>query len=846
MRIWIDIENPPQVQYLAPFRESFAARGCEVVVTARGGASITVDLLRQRGIESRVVGRPHGHSTTLKMLDVAGRAARLAGAVARHRPDMLLATSRASALAAWTLRIPVFGFCDYEHVDMRVLRLTGTRVFHPDVIDAETFTRQGIARDRLLPFPGLKETISFSGIDVDAVEPYLPREGKRDDMVRVLLRPPGEQTHYFVPESMQLALELLGYLADRPDVVVLYPPRYQHQASYLDRFTWKNQPILLEDAVPFVPLLKSVDLVVSSGGTMLREAAYLGIPAYSILRSAIGQVDRYLESIGRLSILESRADFGALRLERLERLDPMPLQSDDLRRDLTSRMLDLVQTRGRRGTRSSQEDVSAATGSNSGQIRLPVSSGPTDGTFSTAHPLATLLRPVEAVPLIDTRETAEGLLTAGGRVVCSLGEIPAGWLRAGDWRLFVASSRASPSGDVVEQFTRDDGTTIAAVVDEHGDVQVPFSLGGAFSGYTSEGWTSASDQQRLSVAQLDLFYRLKRVLPRSLQLALRRRFIARQGLPSFPSWPVDNSVGRLLNFYARCSLLATGATEAEFLWFWPEAHSAALILTHDVEGPEGIRLALELADLEEELGFRSSFNFGAWYDIDPAVLQELRSRGFEIGSHGLVHDRSLFSSRAAFESQLDGLARAAERLGAEGFRSPATHRTNEWLAELPALYDCTIPNSDPYEPQPGGCCSVWPFFLGQLVELPYTLPQDHTLLTLLRHRTPDLWLDQAAAIEREHGLIQCVSHPDRGYMGDADKRAVYADFLRGMVERDGIWRALPRDAASWWRRRASAKLDDPEMATGRFRLADAPDGVVFEASGGSLLVGRETDGRARA
>ena len=57
---------------------------------------------------------------------------------------MVLGTSRASALAGWGMRIPVFGFCDYEHVDMRVLRLTGTRVFHPDVIDAEAFIRQGI------------------------------------------------------------------------------------------------------------------------------------------------------------------------------------------------------------------------------------------------------------------------------------------------------------------------------------------------------------------------------------------------------------------------------------------------------------------------------------------------------------------------------------------------------------------------------------------------------------------------------------------------------------------------------------------------------------------------------
>ena len=167
-----------------------------------------------------------------------------------------------------------------------------------------------------------------------------------------------------------------------------------------------------------------------------------------------------------------------------------------------------------------------------------------------------------------------------------------------------------------------------------GTSQIPFSLTRAFEGYTREEWISHSTTYRLSSTHLALFYRVKNILPRELQLALRRLLIARQGRPSFPTWPLDRSVGQLLQFYARCLLIAAGRTESEFIWFWPEHYSAALILSHDVEGPEGIRLALELADLEEELGFRSSFNFGAWYEIDPGVLDELRGRGFEIGSHG--------------------------------------------------------------------------------------------------------------------------------------------------------------------------------------------------------------------
>jgi hypothetical protein len=448
------------------------------------------------------------------------------------------------------------------------------------------------------------------------------------------------------------------------------------------------------------------------------------------------------------------------------------------------------------------------------------------------HPLELLLRPLWPAGIIEEL-TLPG--PSGARIVSRAGEARPVWLRAGDWRIFARPARERPAvGDeTLETFALQDEVPVHARLDgATGDVIVPFSLGEAYAAYVSEIWRAGSAHLSLSPRQLNIFYRLKALMPHRLQLAARRLLIRAQGVPAFPAWPLDTSLSRLLRFYAHCALRAEKREQGELIWFWPKGYRAAIILTHDVEGVEGIRLALELADLEQELGFRSSFNFGAWYDIDPGVLRELVDRGFEVGMHGLSHDRELFSSRRAFEERLPGLAQLAERLGAVGFRSPATHRVFEWLAELPVDYDCTMPNSDPYEPQPGGCCSVFPFFVGTVVELPYTLPQDHALLTLLGHRSPALWLEQAAVIEREYGLIQCVSHPDPGYLGERDKRAVYADFLRGMAERRHVWRALPREVASWWRQRASADPGDGRFGRGRVRLDGDSAGVVFEPPSG--------------
>ena len=412
---------------------------------------------------------------------------------------------------------------------------------------------------------------------------------------------------------------------------------------------------------------------------------------------------------------------------------------------------------------------------------------------------------------------------------------PVTWLTTADgWQLPVRPREVDQHGEELMRFTVPSGGSVrASFSPEEGVVRVPFGFEDAYRRYVTEEWKAYRPIRALSSTQLQLYYAVKRVIPRRMQLSARRVFARRAGRPTFPRWPLDDSVDRLLRFYALCLLAAGDSSQAPFRWFWPQSSSAALMLTHDVESAAGLRLAVDIADVEEVRGFRSSFNVvGADYPIDTGILHELEARGFEIGLHGLRHDRSLFSSRAEFERQLPGLREAARELGTVGFRSPSTHRVVEWLPELPASYDCTMFHSDPYEPQPGGCCTLWPFRLGRIIELPYTLPQDHTLFTLLRERSAQTWLTLVDAIEARYGLIHCLSHPDPGYLGESDNRAVYVEFLDALAERPGLWRALPRDVASWWRRRETADPSDAEVGLGTMRRAgpnvwfEPPDGTV--------------------
>ena len=133
------------------------------------------------------------------------------------------------------------------------------------------------------------------------------------------------------------------------------------------------------------------------------------------------------------------------------------------------------------------------------------------------------------------------------------------------------------------------------------------------------------------------------------------------------------------------------------------------------------------------------------------------------------------------------------------------------MPELGALYDSSFPDTDPFEPQAGGCCSILPFFLGEMVELPITLVQDHTLWEILRQDTIDLWTEKSDWIVANGGLINLITHPD--YLDTPARLRMYEEFLEYLAaQRDG-WYALPREVADWWRiRRELRCVEDGDEA----------------------------------
>jgi hypothetical protein len=300
-----------------------------------------------------------------------------------------------------------------------------------------------------------------------------------------------------------------------------------------------------------------------------------------------------------------------------------------------------------------------------------------------------------------------------------------------------------------------------------------------------------------------LYYALKPVIPRPIQIALRRRYVAVQAAATFPAWPVESVIVDAADAALRKRLAVEPVLHR--IGFWPKGFRFAFVITHDVEWDAGLRRAPDLAAVERSLGFISSWNLvPERYPIDWSIVERLRNEGNEIGIHGLKHDGKLFQSRGTFDRRMKKIDEYARTWGAQGFRSPSTLRNASWMAAMRFAYDSSFPDTDPYEPQPGGCCTIWPYFLGSMVELPMTMPQDHTLFEILKHTDIDTWKKKAEWIAHHGGIVVVNVHPD--YMLTDDRLRHFEELLRFMKTLQGMWHVLPREAAEWWRARHATEL----------------------------------------
>jgi hypothetical protein len=343
---------------------------------------------------------------------------------------------------------------------------------------------------------------------------------------------------------------------------------------------------------------------------------------------------------------------------------------------------------------------------------------------------------------------------------------------------------------------------------------------------------------------LKTYYLLRESLPVSVRRHLQRVYFSDWKIRPFPAWPVDFTVDNLHEEILRLSMKAAHVEKVPFIWYWPDGAPNCLILTHDVETTAGRDFSPQLMDLDESFGLKGSFQVipEKRYQVPDGFVQEIRNRGFEFNIHDLNHDGRLYQQREEFLRRATKINQYARRYDAHGFRAGSMYRMLDWYDAYEFSYDMSVTNVAHFEPKRGGCCTVFPFFIGKILELPLTTSQDYSIFHILNDYSIDLWKKQLKRVRQRNGLMTLLIHPD--YVISHRARSVYESLLgyvREMIDRERIWAALPGELDQWWRIRSKLSLvqkaggweiEGPEAERARIAFAiDEGDHLVYEILG---------------
>jgi len=314
------------------------------------------------------------------------------------------------------------------------------------------------------------------------------------------------------------------------------------------------------------------------------------------------------------------------------------------------------------------------------------------------------------------------------------------------------------------------------------------------------------------------YYEVKPLIPWRVRMAVRRWFASRARHRANGVWPIQH-----------------GSQHPPEGWpGWPGGKRFAFVLTHDIEGPRGLERFKQLAELEMSAGVRSLYNFvpEGSYRVSADDRRWLVERGFEVGVHDLHHDGKLYRSREGFRHKAERINAYLKEWNVAGFRSGFMHHNLEWLRDLDAQYDSSTFDTDPFEPQPDGVGTIFPFWVpgrqpgSGFVELPYTLAQDSTLFVLLNETSIALWKQKLDWIAGHGGMALLNVHPDCVAFDGGHSRSTGeypAVFYRELLEyakarySADYWQALPCEVAAHVRLNAS-KLGLPEVVRSQIEI----------------------------
>jgi len=293
MRLWFDLDNPPDVNVFCSIIRSLRDHECIVTTRRFDGLDRLLDMHR---LVHRVIGGHLGSAPLAKGVGTAARTIELALRLPIF--DASIASLGVPSVLAARLRgRPAIGFLDGDlpTANFRASAPLVSHLFVPSVFNDHVLDRFGLT-ERATKYEGFKEELAVANYEPN---PTFLEEVPFQEYV--LVRPEALRAEYVPRGATSIVPELLKRFEDE-DINVLYLPRYLDDRLYAEG---RKNVFIPAGPVNGLDASYYARAVLTGSGTFAREAAVLGVPAASFFPGpTLLSVD--LEMIRRSWIIHSR------------------------------------------------------------------------------------------------------------------------------------------------------------------------------------------------------------------------------------------------------------------------------------------------------------------------------------------------------------------------------------------------------------------------------------------------------------------------------------------------------------------------------------------------------------
>lgn len=317
MRIWIDLGNSPHVPFFLALAKDLEPLGHDIFWTARDYAQ-TVPLAQKAGLPIKIFGTHGGKGILQKGLKFAGRVKDLYLWARDKKIDLVLSHNSHEPLAvARFLGIKSVNIMDYEYHPMNRLSFRLANKVIVPVSFPDDFLQKFGAFEKSEKFDGIKEDVYLADF---APDPNFQNELKSlnisPENILIVVRPHAPEALYHRQFKNEILDKILDEFAKNENVKIVLLPRKDYQGSELKEKHPQQNIIIPKKVLDGANLLAAADLVVSGGGTMNREAAGLGVPAFTIFAGQTAAIDKYLLRENRLQKIGEIDDLKKIKLQK--------------------------------------------------------------------------------------------------------------------------------------------------------------------------------------------------------------------------------------------------------------------------------------------------------------------------------------------------------------------------------------------------------------------------------------------------------------------------------------------------------------------------------------------------